>query len=193
MPVRIGTASLHQEVLVPEDLDPIRSRLGFYEERLDNVIDEINRLLSRVQRLETPLLPMGSNPEPPYGQFLPKGPASLLDAEYYRRPWEATAQQESRNAAYYRGLVVEIGKLLGVEAYTTDAGTMTEDVLCAKVPELVRKRLVGDCQRIRELYHRLVELCPGKDNDPDRKETKHDTTVSPTSIDGGPHGPVTTS
>ena len=55
------------------------------------------------------------------------------------RGWYDTALQHHRNEEYYRGLVTQIGEMLGEEAYTSDDGTRQEDVLCAKVPELVRQ------------------------------------------------------
>lgn len=51
------------------------------------------------------------------------------------RGWYDTALQHHRNEEYYRGLVVQIGEMLGEAAYTSDDGTRQEDVLCAKVPE----------------------------------------------------------
>ena len=57
--------------------------------------------------------------------------------------WMDTAAQNQRNADYYRGLVIEIGELLGPEAYISDDGSAQQDVLCAKVPELVRKAVNG--------------------------------------------------
>ena len=53
--------------------------------------------------------------------------------------WMATAAMHARNEAYYRSLIDEIGKMLGPEAYISDDGSVQEDVLCAKVPELVRE------------------------------------------------------
>jgi len=55
--------------------------------------------------------------------------------------WESIAAQERRNTEYYRGLVISIGKMLGEESYISDDGSVQQDVLCAKVPELVAKRL----------------------------------------------------
>ena len=51
--------------------------------------------------------------------------------------WMQTAAQNQRNADYYRGLLVECGKSIGEMAYTADDGTLCDDVLCAKIPELV--------------------------------------------------------
>jgi hypothetical protein len=52
-------------------------------------------------------------------------------------PWLETYAQEADNTAYYRGLVVAIGTMIGENAYIADDGTRMDDVLCAKVPELV--------------------------------------------------------
>jgi len=52
--------------------------------------------------------------------------------------WMETAAQNERNSDYYRGLLVECGEAIGHEAFVQDDGGISEDVLCAKVPELVR-------------------------------------------------------
>jgi len=54
-----------------------------------------------------------------------------------RDGWEETAMQAQRNTDYYRGIVVQIGKALGPAAYRCADGSTSQDVLCAKVPELV--------------------------------------------------------
>ena len=59
----------------------------------------------------------------------------------YNNAWYDTAAQMSRNADYYRGLVQKIGKMLGKEAYTSDDGSIQDDILCAKIPELVAAKL----------------------------------------------------
>lgn len=51
--------------------------------------------------------------------------------------WMQTAAQENRNTDYYRGLVVRCGEAIGRDAYVQDDGGVCEDVLCAKVPEIV--------------------------------------------------------
>jgi hypothetical protein len=51
--------------------------------------------------------------------------------------WMDTGAQAQRNCDYYRGLVVRCGNALGEAAKTCDDGSKSEDVLCAKVPELV--------------------------------------------------------
>ena len=51
--------------------------------------------------------------------------------------WMDTAAQNQRNADYYRGLLVKCGEAIGDQAYIHDDGNRSEDVLCAKIPELV--------------------------------------------------------
>ena len=53
--------------------------------------------------------------------------------------WMDTAAQNQRNTDYYRGLLVKCGEAIGKRAYIADDGTIAEDVLCAKIPELVEK------------------------------------------------------
>jgi len=52
--------------------------------------------------------------------------------------WKDLAVHMSNNSDYYRGLLDEIGDLFGRDAYTCDDGSLSEDILRAKVPELVR-------------------------------------------------------
>lgn len=56
-------------------------------------------------------------------------------------PWEETAAFHYRNECYYRDLVREIGAMFGADAYISDDGSVQQDVLCAKVPELVKRLL----------------------------------------------------
>ena len=55
--------------------------------------------------------------------------------------WMDTAAHFSNGLEYYRGLVIRCGEALGEDAYICDDGSRSEDVLCAKVPELVEKHL----------------------------------------------------
>jgi len=63
------------------------------------------------------------------------------DLEVERDNWIDTAKQHHRNEDYYRGLVVQIGEMFGEIAHVSDDGLVQEDVLCAKVPELVEQAL----------------------------------------------------
>ena len=56
--------------------------------------------------------------------------------------WMETAAQNQRNTDYYRGLLVKCGRIMGKKAYTCDDGSMSEDVLCAKIPELIAEGIM---------------------------------------------------
>jgi len=83
--------------------------------------------------------------------------------------WKDSAATFSRNADYYRGLVTRIGEMFRIEAKTSDDGTVQEDVLCAKVPELVAAALAraekaeGEVCRMREALERIAmaKYCEG--------------------------------
>ena len=51
--------------------------------------------------------------------------------------WMQTAAQNQRNTDYYRGLLEQCGKTIGDRAYAADDGTRMDDVLCAKIPEII--------------------------------------------------------
>jgi hypothetical protein len=69
--------------------------------------------------------------------------AERIDREQqHTTNWLESAHQFHENEQYYRGLVVKIGEMLGEEAYTQDDGGKVDEVLCAKVPDLVAKLIV---------------------------------------------------
>ncbi len=71
-------------------------------------------------------------------------PMNVVLAEAIARriaAWMDDAAQAQRNTDFYRGLVVRCGKAIGPEAFLCDDGTVSEDVLCAKVPELVEEKI----------------------------------------------------
>ena len=68
-------------------------------------------------------------------------PDTLEQAIRERNGWIESAAMFYRNEEYYRGLVDQIGEVLGAEAFTADDGVVHDSVLRAKVPELVRARL----------------------------------------------------
>lgn len=53
--------------------------------------------------------------------------------------WIEFAAQNQRNTEYYRGLLIKCGNIIGDEAYISDDGSVQDEVLCAKIPELVEK------------------------------------------------------
>ena len=70
--------------------------------------------------------------------------------------WEETAKWHSKNEDFYRNIVHEIGELLGPEVYVADDGSVMEDVLALKVPEVLRKRL----RRVREVHEEFKQTEP---------------------------------
>lgn len=69
------------------------------------------------------------------------------------RGWYETALQHHRNEEYYRGLLDQMGEMLGPEARTADDGTMGDSVLRAKLPELLRQRLESSAAGRDAAYH----------------------------------------
>ena len=57
--------------------------------------------------------------------------------------WMQTAAFYEKNAEYYRSLVDRCGEAIGLEAYIADDGGRADDVLCAKVPEIVERMCSG--------------------------------------------------
>lgn len=57
--------------------------------------------------------------------------------------WMQTAAQHHRNETYYRELLVKCGKTIGDRVYMCDDGTRSEDVLCAKIPEIIAEDYVN--------------------------------------------------
>lgn len=55
--------------------------------------------------------------------------------------WVDTSKLFHSNYDYYRGICIEIGELLGEEVYICDDGSKSEDVLIAKLVEVLKKRL----------------------------------------------------
>ncbi len=60
-------------------------------------------------------------------------------------PWMEDAMRHCRNEQFYRGIICQIGEMFGVEAKTSDDGSIQQDVLALKVPELVA-RLKADLE-----------------------------------------------
>ena len=55
--------------------------------------------------------------------------------------WQQIAAQHCRNEQYYHGLLIQIGEALGSAVMTCDDGTVSPDVLVAKVPEVALARI----------------------------------------------------
>lgn len=63
--------------------------------------------------------------------------------------WMDTAAQHRKNADYYRGLLERCGKAIGDRAFIADGGCRMDEVLCAKVPEIIEE----DYRIIREFFN----------------------------------------
>lgn len=67
--------------------------------------------------------------------------ARARDALASREGWESVARDMAKNCDFWHGIVLQVGEMFGVEAKTADDGSIMEDVLALKVPELVRALL----------------------------------------------------
>ena len=81
--------------------------------------------------------------------------------EDQRNSWEQTAAHYLDGMHYYRGLVEQIGKIIGIESYVQDDGGIVDSVLCDKVPELVE-----ELKRERDEARARVEIITPSKNDP---------------------------
>lgn len=85
---------------------------------------------------------LSKSPLTPFGESLLQDGEALQKALEDVAGWERSACNYAKNMEYYRGLLDQIGSIIGEAAYTCDDGSKSEDVLRAKLPELVRG-LVG--------------------------------------------------
>lgn len=67
-----------------------------------------------------------------------------------RNAWEETAAQFARNTEFYRGLIHQIGEPFGVAAKTSDDGSVQEDTLALRVPELVSALRAANAELLKE-------------------------------------------
>jgi hypothetical protein len=77
-----------------------------------------------------------------------------------RDMWMETAAQHWENEKYYRSLVVQIGQLFGKKAQIADDGSDMQEVLCAKVPELVENLYLKAkilCHTLRRYSNHVYE------------------------------------
>ena len=75
--------------------------------------------------------------------------------------WMCDAAQYLRNQQFCHGLIVKIGEKFGKPAYTSDDGSVQQDVLALKVPELVdqlRQRADAAEAKVKELEFRLSNV-----------------------------------
>lgn len=53
--------------------------------------------------------------------------------------WMEAAAQNQRNTEFYRGLLDDCAEAIGPEAFTADDGTVMQDPVRLKIPEIVRR------------------------------------------------------
>lgn len=58
--------------------------------------------------------------------------------------WMKIAADGWQGAEIYRGIIDQCGAAIGIEAYTSDDGSIQEDVLALKLPELVKKLVLDN-------------------------------------------------
>lgn len=64
---------------------------------------------------------------------------AITEAQRYAMGWVEMACLFSKNESYYRGLLDQIGEIIGEEAYLCDDGiSKSTSVLRAKLPQLVK-------------------------------------------------------
>jgi hypothetical protein len=95
--------------------------------------------------------------------------ASHEQLQRERDAWKESAAQFCRGAEYYRGLLDRIGRAIGPEAYVADDGSVSDDVLRAKVPEIIEKRLAASPDLLEALRamvknFRSYSECRGDDD-----------------------------
>lgn len=91
--------------------------------------------------------------------------AEVIKLRIERNNWIETARMHCKNQMYYRGLLEQIGKTFGEEAYISDDGSVQDEVLIAKVPELVASILELSsninsnslCNNKNDIYYLTVE------------------------------------
>lgn len=76
------------------------------------------------------------------------------DAEQRAIGWRQDAEAISRQVDYYRDIVQAIGKMFGAPAYTSDDGSLQDDVLAGKVAELVTAA-IRTCDYYRSIVQRV--------------------------------------
>lgn len=65
--------------------------------------------------------------------------------EILAKNWEEEARRFCKGEKFYRDLITRIGQRFGVEVHTSDDGSVQQDVLALKVPELVDELMDALC------------------------------------------------
>lgn len=73
---------------------------------------------------------------------------------YEEKMWHDTAAQAMRDVSYYQELLDQTGQHLVPEIFKRDDGTVSKDVLRAKVPEVVAARMT-EWRDMRDILLRI--------------------------------------
>lgn len=125
----------------------------------DEKCDEMARKLAEVER-ERDAIGLASTER--YVDELGKNRdlrAQLAESKRERDNWIETAVQMDRGRTFYQGLVRQIGERFGVAARTSDDGSVQDDVLALRVPELVDAAL-AQVRTLREALDEAVNVRP---------------------------------
>lgn len=173
---RAGKAFHHTESWSDETYDPVTkeytgpSHVDLIQHAADKAAEhhraEVELLHSHITAHEDTMEKMIANGNDRENR-LQKQRADVERLTRERDAWIETARQHCGNEEYYRGLVQRIGKTFGVAAYTSDDGSVQQDVLCAKVPELAESSesaLAAAQKRIAELEGAARETLNMLDN-----------------------------
>lgn len=87
-----------------------------------------------------------------------KATAELAELRSSEKTWIDTASFFSCGEDFYRGLVDECAKHVGGEVFVADDGSVSEDPIRLKVPELVAKQ-AGELAELRAELERLRANC----------------------------------
>lgn len=84
----------------------------------------------------------------------------LQRTEAERDGWVESARHFANGQEFYQGLVRQVGNLFGEVAYTSDDGSVQDDVLALKVPELVEALASPDVSGLVEALEAACEYLP---------------------------------
>lgn len=118
------------------------------EQKKKPTIEELEAILAS-DNYEIELLSDGSI------HSIPKG--ALAEALRSAEAWQETAAQAYRDVEFYRGIVHQVGEMFGVAARTSDDGSIQEDVLALRVPELVAE-LRKDSECWHAVCNEILEI-----------------------------------
>lgn len=76
--------------------------------------------------------------------------------------WEEDARRFNRNETWLRDLLLQIAEVLGPEKFISDDGSIQDEPLIAKIPELAREAIMGPLARERKLRNAPMVVCDGQ-------------------------------